>query len=171
MTLRVRRRGEYARAGFGDGDGVLGVRGVRPVCRAQGPAVGVDDQSITASPPPGFERQRHARPQQQSAPMPSAIGDVGILVHGAAHAMPAELGIDAISGVSGRRYRLAPRSRRDSRNTRCWAEGAEFDYFYPGKGSGVCHRWRLASRTEAFQQFGQQRRLAGREIAATGRIP
>jgi hypothetical protein len=76
-------RSEYARASFGDGDGVLGVRRVRPVCRAQRPAVGIDNQTITASCPPRFKRERHARPQQQSAPMPSAIGDVGILVHGA----------------------------------------------------------------------------------------
>jgi len=81
-------RSEYARASFGDGDGVLGVRRVRPVCRAQGPAVGIDNQTITASCPPRFKREGHARPQQQSAPMPSAIGDVGILVHGATQSMP-----------------------------------------------------------------------------------
>ncbi len=58
-----RGKSEDAWAGLGDGDGVLGVRGVRPVCRAQGPAVGIDDQTITAPCPPRFERQGHARPQ------------------------------------------------------------------------------------------------------------
>src|SRR5215208_5760588 len=79
----VTGRSEYSRASFGDGDGVLGVRGVRPVCRAQGPAVGIDNQTITASCPPRFEREGHTRPQQQPAAMPPAVGDVGILVHGA----------------------------------------------------------------------------------------
>ena len=39
--------------------------------------------------------------QQQSAPAPSAVGDVGILVHGPTQSMPTEFDIDPIAGFGG----------------------------------------------------------------------
>ena len=61
------RQREHARAVLGDGDGVLGMRGVRAVGRAQGPAVRVDGQSVGSPSPPRFQRQGQARPQHQPA--------------------------------------------------------------------------------------------------------
>ena len=60
--------GEYQGAVFGDRDRVLRVGGARAVGRADGPAVGVEDDPVGSAGEPGFEGQGHACPESEAAP-------------------------------------------------------------------------------------------------------
>src|SRR5690606_34202291 len=84
---------------LGDGDGVLNVGRARAVDRTNRPAVVVfPDTIVTAGDEHRLDREHQSRPQPQPSARPAFVAQVRLLVHRAAHAMPTELGRDAIAG-------------------------------------------------------------------------
>src|SRR6185437_12415174 len=81
----------------GDRDRVLGVRGAAAVGGAYRPAVLVEVDAVPAArDEPGLDREHQAGNQAQAAARLAAVGDVRVLVHGAADAVPAEVRGDAV---------------------------------------------------------------------------
>jgi hypothetical protein len=98
------RRGQDDRAVLGDGDGVLDVGRAAPVAAADGPAVPVDAVVVAAAgQEPGLDRDDQPGPQPEAAPRGALVGDVGVLVHGPADAVAAEVGVDPVAGRASRR--------------------------------------------------------------------
>src|SRR4051794_24533216 len=86
---------------LGDRDGVLGVGTSGAVAAAEGPAVGVGVDLVGALAEPRLDGDDEARSQHEPAPTTPVVGDVGVAVHGAADAVPAEVGVDLVAGVPG----------------------------------------------------------------------
>jgi hypothetical protein len=76
---------------------VLGVRGAAAVRGAYRPAVLVEvDAVLAARDEPGLDREHQAGDQPQAASRLAPVGDVRVLVHGAADAVAAEVRGDAV---------------------------------------------------------------------------
>jgi DNA-binding transcriptional LysR family regulator len=95
--------GEHQGAVLGDRDRVLGVGGARAVGRADGPAVGVEDDPVGGAGEPGFECQGHSRSELEAAAGAARVGDVGILVHRPSEPVAAELRVDRVAVAGGDR--------------------------------------------------------------------
>src|SRR5688500_14686210 len=93
--------GQDLGAGSCDGDCVFGVGGAGAVGGADRPAVVVEPDFVGGSAEPGLDGEGEAGVELHAAAGAAAVGDVRSLVHGAADAVAAELGVDAVAvGVS-----------------------------------------------------------------------
>src|SRR5699024_6373006 len=65
--------------------------------RAQRPPVGVGIDLVGARHEPRFDRDHQAGPQRHASLGPAVVGHVWFAVHGPAHAVPTELGVDGVA--------------------------------------------------------------------------
>jgi hypothetical protein len=70
---------------------------VRWMRRAARPAVLVEDDPVRRGGEPRFERDREARPEGEATAWTALVGDMGVLVHGAAESVAAELEVHRVS--------------------------------------------------------------------------
>src|SRR5205085_50922 len=93
--------GEHQGAVLGDGDRVLHVGAAGAVGAAEGPAVGVGVDLVGGVQEPRLDGDHQAGPELEAAAGAGVVGHVRVAVHGAAHAVAAELQVDAEPGGPG----------------------------------------------------------------------
>ena len=77
-----------------------------------GPPVGIGVNLVSALQEPRLDRDHQAGPERQPTATPAVVRDVRVAVHGTAHTVPAELGVDLVARLRSNRARWQTKCRR-----------------------------------------------------------